>query len=199
MFPNRDRYHISRCDIGRSSNGRTEAFEAFNLGSIPSLPAMNEIANSIKEEIKNRANNSIYGVFMLSWLVFHWNFIFSLLFLSEDNILLKTGLLKNEFLVARYFNLHSFYFWVSWIVPFLLTYVVIWKLPKWVLIKAYTKTEEYATQKQIIRMGEQKKIERANTELQERLARNVSVIAKRVEEEKKIKQTDPTLGWDEDY
>lgn len=25
--------------IGRSSNGRTEAFEAFNLGSIPSLPA----------------------------------------------------------------------------------------------------------------------------------------------------------------
>ena len=27
------------CFIGRSSNGRTEAFEAFNLGSIPSLPA----------------------------------------------------------------------------------------------------------------------------------------------------------------
>lgn len=26
---------------GRSSNGRTAAFEAVNLGSIPSLPAMN--------------------------------------------------------------------------------------------------------------------------------------------------------------
>lgn len=33
---------IAECscfNIGRSSNGRTEAFEAFNLGSIPSLPA----------------------------------------------------------------------------------------------------------------------------------------------------------------
>lgn len=33
--------------IGRSSNGRTEAFEAFNLGSIPSLPAVSgEISKS---------------------------------------------------------------------------------------------------------------------------------------------------------
>jgi hypothetical protein len=30
---------ISFLDIGRSSNGRTGAFEASNLGSIPSLPA----------------------------------------------------------------------------------------------------------------------------------------------------------------
>ena len=28
-------------NIGRSSNGRTEAFEAFNWGSIPCLPAKN--------------------------------------------------------------------------------------------------------------------------------------------------------------
>ena len=31
---------VKLVNIGRSSNGRTEAFEAFNLGSIPSLPAL---------------------------------------------------------------------------------------------------------------------------------------------------------------
>ena len=35
---------------GRSSNGRTEAFEAFNLGPIPSLPALAGSEHPILED-----------------------------------------------------------------------------------------------------------------------------------------------------
>ena len=48
--------------IGRSSNGRTEAFEAFNLGSIPSLPAMEYyiiFAGIIEQGFANRLLNAI--------------------------------------------------------------------------------------------------------------------------------------------
>ena len=39
-------YCVRQCNFGRSSNGRTAAFEAVNLGSIPSLPA--NLAKSTK-------------------------------------------------------------------------------------------------------------------------------------------------------
>ncbi len=40
MIYDKEYDNLKEDNIGRSSNGRTEAFEAFNLGSIPSLPAI---------------------------------------------------------------------------------------------------------------------------------------------------------------
>lgn len=160
---------------------------------------MKEIVSSITETVKNRLTNSLYGTFFVTWLVFHWNFVFSVFSLDDTKILQMTGLLKNDYLYLKYFNINDLYFWFSWIMPFILTYIIIWHFPKWVLIKAYKKTEQYKTEKIIIKMSQKIKIEREDTQLQEQTAKRVSATIKKFVEEKKIKEENPTISWDEDY
>jgi|SRR3989344_2445801 len=160
---------------------------------------MKEIFNSIIKTANGRLTNSLYGTFFISWLVFHWNFVFSIFLLDDEKILQISGLLKNDYLWQKYFNLSDLYFWFSWVMPFILTYIIIWKLPKWILLDAYDKTEEYETEKKIIKITQQRKIEQEDVKLQEQTAKKVTAVAKQVIEEKKIKEADPTIGWSEDY
>lgn len=160
---------------------------------------MKEIVSSITETVKNRLTNSLYGTFFVTWLVFHWNFVFSVFSLDDTKILQMTGLLKNDYLYQKYFYINNLYFWFSWIMPFILTYIIIWHFPKWVLIKAYKKTEEYKTEKIIIKISQKRKIEREDTELQKQTAKRVSATVEKFVEEKKIKEANPMVGWDEDY
>lgn len=160
---------------------------------------MKEIVTSITDVVKNRLTNSLYGTFLVAWAFFHWDFIFSLFALDDNKILLMNGLLKNEYLIQRYFNVYDWYFWFSWIMPFILTYIIIWKLPKWVLLDAFGKTEEYEVDKKIIRISQKRRVEQENAKLEEQTAKKVTAVAKQVVEEKKIKEADPTKGWNEDY
>ncbi len=160
---------------------------------------MKEILNSLTETVKNRLTNSLYGTFFISWLVFHWNFVFSVLALDDDKIMQLSGLLKNEYLINRYFNIHDIDFWVSWVMPFILTYIIIWKLPKWVLLKAYNKTEIYEVEKQLIKISQSRMLEQEEAKLQEQTAKKVTAVAKQALEQKKIKDIDPTISWNSDY
>lgn len=160
---------------------------------------MDEITNSISKTIKNRLFNPLYGTFFVSWLVFHWNFIFSVFFLSEDKIWEKNGLLKNDYLSQKYFNLSDFYFWAFLIIPFLITWLAIWMLPKWILIPAYEKTEEYETNKKIIKIGEEIRIEDKKLQLQKSTTKKVAAIAEQVIQEKKIREVDPAVEWVREY
>lgn len=160
---------------------------------------MKEIINSITEVSKARLTNSLYGTFFVTWLVFHWNFIFSIFALSDDKILQMHGLLKNDYLIQHYFNVGDWYFWFSWVMPFIFTYIIIWKLPSWILLDAYGKTEEYEVGKKIIKIVQQRRVEQEKAKLEEQTAKKVTAVAKQVVEEKKIKEADPTKGWDEDY
>ena len=156
---------------------------------------MKEIVDSVTKIIKNRLTNSLYGVFFFSWIAFHWSFVFSIFALDDIKILQITGLLKNEYLIQRYFNPSDFWFWFSWIMPFIVTYFIIWRLPKWILLKAYDKTEEYEIEKKIIKIKQQKRIEQEETKLQEQTVKKVAAVAKQVVEEKKIKNTDPNSAY----
>lgn len=160
---------------------------------------MKEIANSISKTINNRLTNSLYGTFFVSWLIFHWNFIFSIFFLSEDKIYEITRLLKNDYLYQKYFDYASLYFWTSWILPFLVTYLIVWIFPKWILIPAYEKTEEYETNKKIIKIGEEIKIEDKKLQLQKSTTKKIAAVAEQVIQEKKIREVDPAIEWVKEY
>jgi K+ transporter len=160
---------------------------------------MKEIIDSVTEAMKNRLTNSLYGTFFLSWIIFHWNFIFSMIALDDNKVFQSTGLLKNEYLIARYFNVHDWHFWILLVAPFILTYIIIWKLPKWILLRAYNKNEEYEIEKQIIKISQAKRVEQAKTGLEEQTAKKVTAVAKQVVEQKKIQEIDPTLAWNTEY
>lgn len=114
--------------------------------------------------------------------------------------MLATGLLKNEYLLERYFDLSNFYFWMSWfLLPIIFTYLIIWKLPKWVVLPAYTENEHNEADKKIIKISEQTRVEQKEVELQEEKAKKIAAIAKQAEESQKIKHIDPTREWENDY
>jgi hypothetical protein len=133
----------------------------------------NEITDSIRDVTRKRLTSPVYGTFLISWLVFHWEFVFTALFVSEEKIWQVSGLLKNDYLVKTFFDLGNWYFYVSWILPFVFTWLIIWKFPKWISLPAFKKDEEYRLEKNRIRIIEQKKLE--------------------------IKELEPRIGWRIEY
>jgi hypothetical protein len=160
---------------------------------------MKEVIDSISDVIKNRLTNSVYGTFFLSWLVFHWNFVYSLFALDPDKVFQVTGFLKNEYLIQRYFNIHTPYFWISWVAPFVVTYLIIRWFPKWFLIDAYSCEEKYRLEKRVIKLVQTKKVRQFEADLEVQTARKVTAVAKQIVEEKKIKEADPSIEWKEEY
>lgn len=159
----------------------------------------NEITDSFRDIMKKRLTSPIYGIFLISWIIFHWNFIFTIFFVSEDKIWNATGLLKNEYLEKTYFDFMNFKFYILWILPFIITYFIIWWFPKWISIPAFKKDEEYKTQKRIIEIIEKKKLEEENVKKLEVITRRTQKEREVKEQEKKIEKIDPTVKWQMEY
>ncbi len=159
----------------------------------------NEVVDSAKEAIRNRMVSPLYGTFIVSWLIFHWQFVYTAFFVSQDKIFQATGLLKNEYLQAVYFDFTDFIFYLLWILPVALTYLIIWHFPKWISIPAFKRDLEYRTTKKKLEIASQKELEQKKVE-------ELVVATERVKKEKEVRQTekeieriDPTLQWKEEY
>lgn len=152
----------------------------------------NEIVDSFKKNLRESITSPIYGIFIISWLIVHWKFIFTMFFVSGDKILEKTSLLKHEYLEQNFFDISTLEFWILNIIPFIVTWLSIWILPKIIAIPAFKKNEEQATIKKIIRLVEQRKLEEAKV-------RKLDVITEKIKKEKEITTIDPSLNWQNEY
>ncbi|MFZ2205228.1 MAG: hypothetical protein WAV23_01410 [Minisyncoccia bacterium] len=160
---------------------------------------MKEIFDSISDTIKSRLTNSIYGTFTMCWIVFHWNFLYAVFALDDTKIFQLTNKLKNDYLWGKYFSIHDPYFWFSWFMPFFVTWLIIWKFPNWFLISGYKKEEKYKTEKKKIKLIEEKEIKSLETALEKEALKTITAVAQKVIQEKKIKDTDPTILWEEEF
>ena len=152
----------------------------------------NEIIDSFGGILKKRLTSPIYGVFLLSWLVFHWKFVFTMFFVSEERIWDVTGLLKSDYLAKTFFNFSDLWFYFLWVLPFLTTYLVIWEFPQWISLPAFKKEVEYEAKKRKIEIIEQRKLEEENV-------KKLEVVTQKVQKQSEIKKLDPTAAWREDY
>jgi hypothetical protein len=133
---------------------------------------MNELSQSIAEAIKFRVTTSILGTYFLFWLIFHWQAIYTTIFVSEDFILSEHRLLKNEY-INQYFiqpNLSSVTFWIAILAPALLTYLWIWILPKLLFIKAFKMEGEYKYEKRSEVIKDQIRLKKLEEELAQKNA-----------------------------
>lgn len=165
-----------------------------------------EMLKSFKEILKKRMANPIYGTFIISWSIFHWNFVYSLFFLDQKLVLDSTGLLKNEYLICKFFNISDPSFYICLALPFVFTYLVIWKFPKWFFLPAVRKEEEYECEKQKIRLKakreieeEKIKLESDKTKLVEQEKAKIETIIETTKKKEEAEKIDPTLLWDEEY
>lgn len=159
----------------------------------------NEIMDSFVKNLGKRLTTPIYGTFLVSWSVFHWKFFVILLFVSEDKIWQKTGLLKQDYLYSVLCNYRDPYFYISWILPFVVTWLVIWKFSKWISLPAFKKEEEYRAEKKIIRIKEQKRIEVEEINLEKESVKRLDVVSEKTKKQNEIIQIDPKVGWEEEY
>jgi len=152
----------------------------------------NEIINSIQKVMNKRLTTPVYGTFLVSWFIVHWEFIFTIFFVSEDKIWNKTGLLKHVYLHQTFFNYRDLTFWFWQIVPFILTYFIIWKFPKWIAIPAFERDVEYKVEKRKAEISGQRKLE-------EESVKKLEVETEKAQKQKLIKEIDPSINWMREY
>jgi hypothetical protein len=157
------------------------------------------LLKSVEESLKKRMANPIYGTFIISWAVFHWNFIYSIFFLDQKLILESTGLLKNEYLTYKFFNPCDPLFYICFITPFFLTYFIIWRFPNWFFLPAVKREEEYECEKEKIRLRAKREVELEKTKLAEQEKLKIQTIAEAAKTKEEVKNINPAIIWDEQY
>lgn len=159
----------------------------------------NEIVDSTKKFIKDRFNSSIYGTFIIFWLIFHWRFVYTALFVDQKMIWDSMHLFKNDYLVKTYFDYSDplFYLWCA--LPIIFTILAVWVFPRLFVIAAYRREKEDETSKKIIDLKQKKDVIRAEAELEEQNVRKIAAVGKQIKEERKIKDADPTIEWANEY
>jgi hypothetical protein len=122
-----------------------------------------------------------------------------LFFVSEDHILGLTGLLKSDYLVKEFFNPKDVYLYISWVFPFLTTYLIIWVFPKWVLIPAFEEEEKYRVEKMKARIKSDKEIVSEEKGLVEEETKKIEAQEKKIVSKKRVEQVDPKVLWEKEY
>ncbi len=159
----------------------------------------NEMAKNITDAVKSRLGSPVYVNFIIFWIIFHWNIIFTLLFVSEDLIFIKTGMLKNEYLNKLFFS-HDVVSIIFIILPFLLTYLSIWILPKKILTPGFEKVEESKTAHKIFLLQKEKQVETAKKDLTQENVDRLNLVAEKTRAEKAIvRNLGPEVAWEKDF
>jgi hypothetical protein len=167
---------------------------------------MGEIWSAIAEAIRNRATSTTLVTYSFFWLAWHWQGVFTALFVSEEKILEKHYLLKNEYVNQYFFGWQGWDTVIGLAVPLGLTIFFLWPLQKFVLIYAYKIEQQNKVARKKVKLEQEREVENYKTLLLNKESKTINAQAKKVAAEaklsttkKKAAKTDPTIVWDEDY
>ena len=157
---------------------------------------------AILEYARKRAVSTILVSYTVFWAIFHWQGIYVTIFVNQDIIYGKYGLLKNEY-VNKYFfrfdwsnilTIHNLEILLGWIVPVVLAYLYIWWMPKLIINPAYKKETVYREQRRVEKIKSEKRVQDEEKKLIEKQTAT---------EEAKIeladKKAEVPAGWERDY
>ena len=162
---------------------------------------------AILEYARKRAVSTILVSYTVFWAIFHWQGIYVTIFVNQDIIYGKYGLLKNEY-VNKYFfrfdwsnilTIHNLEILLGWIVPVVLAYLYIWWMPKLIINPAYKKETVYKEQRRVEKIKSEKRIQDEEKKLIEKQTvaedARIELAKKKAEASKK----DPTIAWRDQY
>lgn len=159
----------------------------------------NEIVDSINNTVKARATSHLYGVFILTLIAINWDFFYAALFVSEEIILEQTGLLHHEFLSQTFLDLTSPEFYLKrLLLPIAVTWLLIWVAPRYLLIYAFKKEEEFKADKRIVIIQQQKRVEQEQKKLEEANIETLIAAEEKTQKEKEVKNIEKT-DWASEY
>ena len=123
--------------------------------------------NAIFEYVRKRAVSTILVSYTVFWAIFHWQGIYVTIFVSQDIVYGKYGLLKNEYVNKYFFGLdwsnsltiYNLEIILGWIIPAGLAYFYIWWLPRLVINPAYKREIIYKEQRRVEKIKSEKRIQ----------------------------------------
>lgn len=113
--------------------------------------------------------------------------------------MLKTGMLKNDYLSMVLFDFNNIgtiiKSLIPWITPFILTWIMVWKMPKWILIPALIQEENYRLRKRLIRIQNDATVKLEEKELLKQTVENLDIVSQKKTKEQEIQRIDPKQEW----
>jgi hypothetical protein len=100
--------------------------------------SLSEISNNICEVLKERVSNTMYGTFIISWILWNWKIFYITFFVDQKIIFDQFHILKIDYILQNY-RIDSTLQLVGSIIhiivaPLISTYIIIWQLSKLDLI-----------------------------------------------------------------
>lgn len=159
----------------------------------------NELVESTDIAIKERLTSPFYGYFICSWLLFNWQIIYVAFFVSQDNILTKTGLLRYQYLQQSFPILWSWGFFLEFLIyPLLATALFFWVFP---LVTRIYYRKSLKNQKALRRIDieenlqiskEEKKLVKEETDL-------IKTKSEQEKQKKKVEKETPEILWQKEF
>ncbi|HET7302836.1 MAG TPA: hypothetical protein VFI74_05930 [Candidatus Saccharimonadales bacterium] len=165
---------------------------------------MGEISNSLAEMVRSRVASATIGTYLFFWSAFHWEGLYTGLFVDEHLIYAKYHLLKNEYLNHYFFGWHGlshastpFVEGLLW--PILLTFLFIWILPELLLIHFYRKEQRFRVAKHNVKIEEEKRLMQKKESLARQTSRTLQAQVQVETERQNIAKKDPRVLWNQEF
>jgi len=162
---------------------------------------MKPIFDVVNEYLAGRAKTRLYGVYVIWTLLLHVPLIFSALFIDQNLIYEKTGLLKGEYLYDK-FNMSSPNFiWeeiAKFVLAAVLTWLTIWILPRVLVARSYSREIQDEYNLRAKKVDYQFELEDKRKRLTDRQLQIVETQTKVQSEQKSIVNSEKAL-WGEEY
>lgn len=167
---------------------------------------MKEVVDSVFQQFNNRLRTPFYGLLTSWWVILHFEFFYTLLFVDESKIYDQTNMLKNEYLHQKFWSGGvDFWFWqgVLFSIALLLTLFMIYVLPRYVLVRIHAREQDDFFLRKRKRMQIDHQIKQEQLKLEQSETETIKALEKTVVEQsrarKKIEETDPTALWKSEY
>ena len=160
---------------------------------------MSELSDSVAEAIRKRTSSAVFGTYILFWAALHWQGIYTTLFVSEDLIEKKFGLLKNEYIKQYFFGWHGWTSLLGYVLPLFMTLVFVWPLPQFVLIHIYRLEQRHKVQRRKVRLEEEEAllVKKETVAKQTQKTLRAEVAAEKTK--KQAAKIDPQLLWKQEF
>lgn len=169
------------------------------------MDKFSEFLKSIFDSFENRLTNPLYGTFVVTWILTNWRLVYSVLFLDQAIVFQKSGLLKNEY-IWNYFFIQVSGWWQVldyFIIPVVLTILIIWIFPKYLFLPAIKEDGKYETERIRLRLIKEDDINELRASVEIKKAAELKAVAEQkkseVEIKEAIKEADPTIEWEQEY
>lgn len=153
-----------------------------------------EVTESVKEAVSERLYSPFYGYLLISWLIINWDYIYRALFVDGEQILEKTGLLKDEYLLQVVLPNHlwSFEYWINFLIlPMLLTTLAFWVMPYLIGIFYKKHIDNRVYYENIKNKALAKKVQQETAVLEAEQKKGAAI--------EKIKKTSPEVLWRSEF